>query len=157
MNAGDLREYAVRPALKMIDLWSVVAEDLVMGTAAQESRFQYLEQLRGPAIGLFQMEPATFQHLWKNVIPRYPRIMRGLQGMTVNSPAPTEMAWNLRFAAAMCRVHYYAKPDPLPLTSDPRELGLYWKRHYNTFLGKGTVDEFVDNYKRYVLGKSDVD
>lgn len=157
MNAGDIREYAVRPALQMLDLWSPVAEDLVMGTAAQESHFNFLEQIRGPAIGLFQMEPATFRHLWTNVIPRYPKINQALNAMTVNHPAPTEMAWNLRFAAAMCRVHYYAKPEPLPATSDPRALGLYWKRHYNTFMGKGTVDQFVANYEKYVLGKSDVD
>ena len=75
MNAGDIREYAVRPALEMIELWSQVAEDLVMGTAAQESHFSYLEQLhQGPALGMWQMEPATFRDIWINFLPSQPRL-----------------------------------------------------------------------------------
>jgi len=157
MNPGDVREYAVRPALQMLGLWSQVAEDLVMGTAAQESHFAYLEQIRGPAIGLFQMEPNTFQDIWRNFLPGKPVITRALRSMLVNDPDPTEMAWNLRFAAAMCRVHYYRKSEPLPPSSDPLLLGAYWKKHYNTIHGAGTVQEFVNNYNKFVLNKSDVD
>lgn len=158
MNAGDIREYAVRPALQMLGLWSQVAEDLVMGTAAQESHFAYLEQLhQGPAMGIFQMEPATFKDLWINFINNKPKLKASLLAMVINDPSPVEMAWNLRFAAAMCRVHYYRKSEPLPPTSDPKLLGAYWKKHYNTIHGAGTIDEFVTNYNKYVLNKSDVD
>ena len=39
---------------------SPAAQALVLGTAAQESRLQYLVQLgNGPAREIFQMEPAT--------------------------------------------------------------------------------------------------
>jgi len=51
----------------------------------------------------------------------------------------------------MCRMHYYRKSEPLPESDDVRALGEYWKKHYNTVKGKGTVDEFVENYKRFVL------
>lgn len=52
--------YVVRPVLRVMSAWSQPAEDLVMGTAAQESRLTYLRQLGGgPALGLWQMEPAT--------------------------------------------------------------------------------------------------
>ena len=38
------------------------AIDLLLGTAAQESAFgTYLRQVNGPALGAFQMEPATFK------------------------------------------------------------------------------------------------
>jgi len=45
------------------DLASPVAVKLLLGTAAQESRFgTFLHQLGGgPAKGAFQMEPATFE------------------------------------------------------------------------------------------------
>jgi len=26
-----------------------------------------------------------------------------------------------------------------------------WKKYYNTPLGAGTVEEFIENYKKYVL------
>jgi len=60
LDAGQLRMYVVRPVLRVMSAWSQPAEDLVMGTAAQESRLTYLRQLGGgPALGLWQMEPAT--------------------------------------------------------------------------------------------------
>jgi hypothetical protein len=154
MNPGDVREYVVRPALQALGAWSQVAEDLVMGTAAQESHFNYLEQIRGPALGMFQMEPATFRDIWSNFIRFNPSIDIGIKSMMVDkvNPNPVEMTWNLRFAAGMCRVHYFRKREPLPSTSDPASLGAYWKKHYNTVLGKGTVEEFVANYKKYVVG-----
>ena len=64
MNAKDLREDVVRPVLKVMDKWSEAAENLVLGTAAKESAMgQDLRQRGGgPALGIYQMEPAT--HTW---------------------------------------------------------------------------------------------
>lgn len=60
MNGKQFRIEIVRPALVTIDLYSDAAENLVMGTAAQESHLDYVKQSgNGPALSLFQMEPAT--------------------------------------------------------------------------------------------------
>ena len=60
LNVRDLRVEVIRPALRALDLWSPAAEDLVLGTAAQESGLAYLRQIGGgPALGLWQIEPAT--------------------------------------------------------------------------------------------------
>jgi hypothetical protein len=161
MNAGDFRELVVRPALQGSYLWSQVAENLLMGTAAQESRFQYLEQIRGPALGIFQMEPATHDDLWLNYIRFSSDRATKVRLWTVEQTLPFagEMAWNLRYAAIMCRVHYlrHEKSTPLPDSSDPALLGKVWKQVYNTPRGVGTVDEFIANYLKYVEGKSNVD
>jgi hypothetical protein len=69
IDPRQFRALIVRPALESINLWSQQAEDLVMGTAAQESRLIYLRQLgNGPALGLFQMEPATHNDIWVNFL-----------------------------------------------------------------------------------------
>ena len=60
------------------------------------------------------------------------------------------MIGNLYYAAAMARVHYLRRPEALPPAGDVEALGQYWKNFYNTFLGKGTVEEFVENYHRHV-------
>ena len=62
-----------------------------------------------------------------------------------------DLATDLAYACAMARIHYLRKPEPLPAHDDIEGLARYWKEHYNTFLGKGTVEEFVHNYRRLVL------
>jgi hypothetical protein len=63
--------------------------------------------------------------------------------------------YNPLYAAAVARVHYYRKPDPLPKKTDYpaleqylHALALYWKEHYNTFKGKGTTEKAVALAKR---------
>lgn len=157
VQVAQFAEFIVRPALKFlgehndIALWSPVAESLVTRTGVQESRLTYIDQLTpgpGPAYSFFQMERATLNnHLnWlahedrKDLMAKIDMI-RGEWMMD----APSEMHGNVFFAAAMCRVHYLRVNEPLPLSEDLHELGAYWKKHYNTMAGKGTVDEFVRN------------
>jgi len=45
--------------------------------------------------------------------------------------------------AAVCRLCYYRKPDPLPKAGDIEGQAAFWTQHYNTPLGKGTVTKYV--------------
>ena len=77
IDAEQLRKDIVRPAIEKIGLWSQEAEDLLIGTAAQESHLgTYLRQLGdGPALGIFQMEPATHNDIHENFL-RYKHDLR---------------------------------------------------------------------------------
>ena len=69
LDPNQFTKHIIRPALEAIDLYSKAAEELLLGTAIQESRLVYLKQIGGgPALGLFQMEPATELDLVKNYI-----------------------------------------------------------------------------------------
>jgi len=152
MEPQHLRELVIRPALEEIGLYSKTAEDLVFGTACQESHCgTFLKQLgSGPALGIFQMEPATFTDLWENFLAFKPDLAAKMAPMFHGSPPQAEeMIWNLRFAAAMCRVHYFRVPAALPEAGNIPALADYWKRHYNTPKGMGTVAEFIRNFNRY--------
>lgn len=135
-----------------INLHSTNAVELLMGTCAQESAFgKYNRQLGGgPALGVFQMEPATFQDIIKNYLhykqPLFSRILDvcGLYVYDVN-----ELVDNNRFAICMARVHYLRVKEALPGNLDG--WAHYWKQHYNTPKGRGTVEEFIANYKKYCL------
>lgn len=152
IDADHLREHVVRPALVAVELHSDAAENLVMGTAAQESHLEYLVQLEGgPAQGLFQMEPVTYDDIWTNYLQHRNAIAFRIRRAIYTSdgvPPVRRLVWDLRFAAIMCRIHYLRKKEPLPDANDVWALGRYWKEHYNTHMGKGTVQEFVDNYRR---------
>ena len=114
MDAKQLRELIVRPALVEVGLHSDAAENLVMGTAAQESNLKYVHQLGdGPAVGLFQMEPATHDDIWDNYLQyRDPLADKIFEAIEYNDmvqkipPSPERMTWDFRYAAIMCRVHY---------------------------------------------------
>lgn len=152
-DCKQFRQYVVRPALEDIGLWSQEAEDLLVGTAAVESKLgTYLHQVGGgPAMGVFQMEPATHDDIWNNYLA-YKDWKWNLTKIT-NSYGAEDMIYNLRYAAAMARIHYRRVPEPLPnrhtfasKASYIVALGAYWKEHYNTHLGAGTVEKFVQAY-----------
>ncbi|MEY8241449.1 MAG: hypothetical protein RPT25_13980, partial [Cycloclasticus sp.] len=58
---------------------------------------------------------------------------------------------NLSYATAIARVIYYRVPKALPPGNDIRALAKYWKTHYNTSLGRGTADEFVQNFPNEII------
>lgn len=153
INSKQFRQLVVRKALMYLDPvipYSVAAENLLMGTCAKESDMgTFIAQNGGgPALGVFQMEPATYNDIFNNFI-KYKKDLKSIV-LFANSPEPEEMVCNMFFAAIMCRIHYYRRPEALPAPYDFEALGQYWKQHYNTVKGKGTVEEFVENYHRYV-------
>jgi hypothetical protein len=121
----------------------------VLGTAIQESKLRYLQQLgNGPALGLFQMEPATHDDIHRNFLAYRPEIMERLRALN-HVFTPAALAGNAWYAAAMCRIHYYRVPDPLPAVGDIKGQAEYWAVHYNTRLGKGTADDYLKAWERY--------
>lgn len=147
----QLAELVIRPALFHIEMHSEAAENLVLGTALVESRGEYLKQLgKGPALGLFQMEPATARDIWDNYL-RFNEplggLVRSLMTRLVDDD-DEEMIGNLYYAAAMCRIHYRRKPGALPGPNDFEGMAHYWKRHYNTPAGKGTVEKAIPYFRQ---------
>ncbi len=145
LNPQHLLDLVVDPVLHELDIWSETARQLVMGTAAQESGLRHLTQLGGgPARGIFQMEPATYEDIWENWLAHNSQVAEVVESLRL-SFEPDEMAWNLQLAAAMCRVHYRRFPG-FPEEGNVRSLGEYWKKFYNTPKGAGTVEEFERNF-----------
>lgn len=137
----------IRPTLRhMGDKYaSPSAQQLLLGTAIVES--DGLRALRqygnGPARGLWQMEPNTLadHRLW---LLKHPELAKAVGQLELPALAGTaQLAGNLYYACAMARVHYWRKHEPLPEANDIAGLGRYWKEHYNTAAGKGTVTKFV--------------
>lgn len=146
-----LRRAIVEPALAEIadaarlpQFAAPAAVDLVMGTAAVESGFTALHQIGGgPALGYWQIEPATAGDVRDN----YLRFRGGLDDavtrfLHIGSP-DRQLASNLAYAAIMCRLIYLRAPKPLPRQGDVAGYAAYWKDHYNTARGKGSPAKFM--------------
>jgi hypothetical protein len=162
INANQLRTLVVKPVLTALDLPDPdVAENLIMGTAAHESHLgDYIEQVGGgPAMGIFQMEPATLNDCYENYLDYRAELKAKVDGFLAPQPALSDgtpdkagqLATNLAYATAMCRIRYYRAPAAMPSdANDVNALGQYWKQYYNTNLGAGTVEQFVSDYNRYL-------
>ena len=157
IDIKQFQDLIIDPALEEIGMYSLAASELVLGTGIQESHLTYLVQLDGDdqpyddAIGLFQMESATFLDLWQNWLRhRVPlaHTVRKMCGSGREDPTPEVMVYNLRFAAAMCRLHYRRVREGLPAAGDVQGQARYWKKYYNTRFGAGTEGEYIRNWEK---------
>lgn len=149
IDIKQFMELVIVPALQSIGFDSPPARELLLGTALQESRLRYLKQLgKGPAMGVFQMEPATHDDIWTNYLSYKPDLASKV-AMLAHRRFANSMATDLLYAAAMCRIHYLRVPEALPAAGDTPGQAAYWKEYYNTYLGAGTEDEYLENWEAY--------
>ena len=149
MNCAQLRELIVKPALTDLMMLSDVAVELMIFTCATESNGgTYLKQLNGPALGIYQMEPATYNDLWQNYINNNHKLMLLMTTNFNCNRIPNEgrLVYDLRFATAMCRLHYARVSEALPNTTETDALWNFYKAHYNTSLGAATHDLSVQKF-----------
>jgi hypothetical protein len=172
-NREQLRE-AVDKVLTYLDPdipYSEEARELVLLTISTESNGgEFIRQVRGPARGIVQMEPASEADLLKDIKTKGGGLAKKISDLIGNNPVEIPpMMFNMAYAIAMCRAYYWLwVRDKMPevkwedfedpksheiLTRPSREgalaLATYWKKFYNTPLGKGVPEEAVKKYFRF--------
>ena len=157
MDCGQLKETVIVPTLTDIGLCSDAAVNLLLGTAAQETQLgKYLVQTNMPlytgGIGIYQMQPATYDFVWfkkiESNIMMKSRVGFGL-GMSTK-PNVSNLAGNLYLATVMARLFYDNVQEALPAADDLPGLAAYYKKYWNTEAGSATTQEFIDNYNQYI-------
>lgn len=166
MNANQLKQYVIEPTLHRMGMYSEAAVNLLLGTAAQESAMgEYIHQVGGPALGIYQIEMPTANDWLKRYIPLHKaigdRFTAGIMmlgdrklrfKLIKNIAIHDKLIGDLVFQTALCRIGYYMRPEPLPRADDVEGLARYWKKYHNTAMGRGTELEFKANYMHYVQG-----
>jgi hypothetical protein len=128
------------------------ALDIVYATGLVESKYEYIEQIgTGPARSFWQVEPETAVDNCKNFISARPELMQraadilGIDPYHFIDPQPDNWDWILRtnIAAGIlhCRIKYWRVPESIE--HSPEGLAKYWKEHYNTAEGAGSVEHFL--------------
>ena len=138
--------------LKAVELHSEAATDLLLKTAAHESKFgTYLRQVKGPALGVFQVEPDTEKDIWLNYLRFNPELIAKIKNLTgIDGPNLSALEGDLRYQVIMARLVYRRIKSPLPSPIDILGQAKYWKKHYNTLLGAGNEIDFVKAAEKYV-------
>ncbi len=154
-KANRFRQEVIKPVLNQLNLGGDATEELLLGTAVQESLdFTYRQQQNGPALGYYQMEPRTHDDIWQNFLHYRPELS---EQVTQFLPSPSAnkleaLENNDNYATAMARVFYLRVSEPLPPQGEIEQQANYWKQHYNTPLGKGKPEEYIEKWNIYVLG-----
>jgi hypothetical protein len=102
-------------------LYTHDAVELLMLTAAQETLLgKYLKQVKGPALGVFQMEPVSYQDLFTHFISLRPNLHAALELWTApNVPFDVRMRGDIPYQIIIARLFYLRKPGKLPSKDDP--------------------------------------
>lgn len=158
-KAEALRTDVIEPVLTALsdlsgrDLGGEAAVELLLGTALHESGgLEHRQQLSGgPALGLYQMEPATHDDIWMNFLSNRPELEQAMREMF--TPADGVLSASLLeiddgYATAMARLQYLRARSVLPPAGQTDRMAAYWKRNYNTVLGRGTVQAYTDSWER---------
>jgi hypothetical protein len=150
-QADEFLRHVVEPALELLSLNDAASRALLMGTAAVETELMHARRWQlggGPARGYFQMEPETAVNLLDWLKRERPQYWRALleQNAAFTGDVDEALARDAIWAAMMTRLRYRWIPAPLPASDDVQGMAEYWKKYYNTPLGKGTVAKFVAKF-----------
>jgi hypothetical protein len=147
--ASDFRQYIIDPALAALAPAGIpvtkTAADLLMATAANETDLgTWLNQNPGPALGVFQIEPASLSSLLVRLTTAQ---TAALVGISTPQPITAQLDTNLVLAAAICRLFYWHNPFVMPQSWTLDTLWAVYKSVYNTSAGSATLDGFVSALK----------
>lgn len=119
---------------------------LCMIAAHESGDFHYIKQVKGPALGIFQMEPATYD----DVVAYIKRNPERFVMLAHDLPELAEyMAFHPDFGAAIGRVFLLRVPKPLPDSDDIDGLAKYAKDHWNTHLGAAKWQDYRDAWLKH--------
>jgi len=155
INVHQLRELVIKPSLEDLQMLSDDAVELLVFTCAVESGGgTYLKQIKGPALGIYQMEPETYWDIQLHYLPNKPQLNIILYTKFGLNPYPVNdeyrLIYDLRYATAMARIHYSRFVEPLPNHKDVPGLWEYYKTYYNTSEGAAQVDQTIQKYLSYI-------
>lgn len=155
IKKAHLQEHVIRPILNHFNLGGAQAEELLLSVAAQESHGgYYLVQRNGPALGIYQMEPPTYEDIVLNVISvsttGWRHAIHAYFGHFDLIMGTNKLISDIGYATLLCRLQFWRYPEPLPPLGNVEKLYKYWKKYYNRNSEKGHFDQFKQNYDKHV-------
>lgn len=139
----------INPTLLQLNLYSDAASNLLLGTGLQESCLGKLSS------NIFQIDLTTAEDIKNNYLAFRPQLSKAVDKLY--DPTHSQ-EWNLKnnipYEIAIARIVYLRSRHDLPDANDSEALARFWKDNYNTYLGKGTVQQYRRIYedKYFVVG-----
>lgn len=157
MIPEQLSNGVITPVLQNMGMYSDPAHDLLLGTAIHESAglsrvtqygYDFMHPDNRLALGYYQMEPNTMWDLYENYLNfrNHRRVM--VESFKIMGVSCEEnLIMNAAYMTATARMQYYRCPDEIPDTVEGQ--AMYWKDHWNTEHGKGTIKKYLADIEPY--------
>lgn len=155
-------KHRIKEVLIRDNLYSKARLHQVYHTGIAESAYKTNMSSDGKAFSWWQVEYPTAQSLLCDSLPAFPD-HDPIHKSIIALFASTGMRWE-QFARIMlnkknsnafalqvefCVLKYKTIPEPLPAWNDLPAQASYWKRHYNTSLGKGSINHFIQEVRNH--------
>jgi hypothetical protein len=116
------------------------SELLLLETAATET---HLGKLKGGAgHGWMQIDPICLKDVQLHIKSSDRATLMNRWGINIDTVKITQLDNNPLLCAIIARLAYKRVPEPIPMKF--KERAEYWKKHYNTEAGKGTVEHYIE-------------
>lgn len=150
IKTSHARDYARDVCMAISPRNHVVATKLLLETAAQETN---IGLYRDPTpyragSGLCQHDLLPFIDIKNRTRHKFKKIILDKFGIDINIVEWRELENSPLLSFIFCRLFYILKRPPIPSTRSGR--AAYWKRHYNTRLGRGTTSEYMSNARKFI-------
>lgn len=96
-------------------------------------------------VGLTQFDQIGFDDVQKRTRRKDKDRVLQMLGYDIDRLVLADLAYNPLLALVFTRLKYKLIPAEIPETLEGR--AKYWKQHYNTALGKGSVEEYLERVK----------
>ncbi len=118
------------------------AVEMILETATAETHLGKLEDRSLKAgMGLTQFDEKPFYNIRDRNIKRRDLIYKKL-GVDITLVKWEDLRYNPFLALLFCRLFYKLISKEIPGTIEQR--ASYWKKYYNTYLGKGTIKHYLE-------------
>lgn len=122
------------------------AKDMLIETATAETLLGKLKDKSLKAgMGLCQFDKLPFEDIKKRNLKRRDLIKKKL-GIDIELVEWEHLRYNPFLSLLFCRLFYKLIPKEIPKTVEAR--ASYWKKYYNTYKGKGTVEHYLRAVKK---------
>jgi hypothetical protein len=101
-------------------------------------------------IGLMQMDKIAFDDIKQRTRTHIRRHIFKSTGLIIGDIQHRDIAVNPFLSVLFARLHYMLVPEKFPDFNDDEGMARYWKIHYNTLAGRGTVDAALAKYEYHM-------
>ena len=123
------------------------AKEMIIETAIAETGLGQIEDKTvGAGMGITQFDEMPFNDIKTRTMKLRPQIQKDLK-IDISLVNWDDLRFNPFLSLLFTRLLYWLKGDPIPATIEER--AKYWKLHYNTKAGKGTVEHYLEMNRKY--------
>ena len=132
------------------------AKQMIIETAIAETGLGQIEDKTvGAGMGITQFDKLPFNDIRDRCVKSRPKILKDL-GVDISLVHWDDLRYNQFLALLFTRLLYWlasrkvdGKYVSIPIPATIEERAEYWKQHYNTPAGKGTVEHYLEMNRKY--------